>query len=116
MFMDNKQIFTSLDTLKPNDKKDAAIKLLSDLSPQAKSQVLQQSGVEPPSQTVADIIWKIIIWTVAAVLILTAASIVYAVVFKGKTADTMQIVLTIFTSTMTFLTGVFVPSPTQKGK
>src|SRR5690348_14273315 len=114
--MEDKQLFTTLDALKSKDKKGAAVQLLSGLDTQAQDEVLQKSGVASPTQAVSDKLWRIIIGTVSAVLGVAALSIIYAVVFKGKTADNLQVVLLIFTSTMTFITGVFVPSPTQKNK
>lgn len=119
--MDNKterqpaQVLEQFDALHSSSHKVAvATQVMSKLTPSQQSSVLQQAGVEQPDQSTANLLWRVVIWTMAGVLGVTALSIVYAVVVKHETATDLQIVLTIFTSAVTFVTGVFVPSPAQK--
>ncbi len=105
-----------VDTLPNSQKKDLAAKSLNTLPTSDKSEVADRTGLGRPSQGPTNMIWIVIVITFALVLIASAGSILYGVVFLGQTADKVQIVLTIFTTVAGFIAGLVSPSPFQGNK
>lgn len=96
------------------DRKKIAEVALGSLNADEQAAVAVEVGMTYPSKEVSNFLWGVLIITLAVVLGATAIGILVAVTVFGKTADNLQIVLTVFTSTLAFITGLFVPSPTQK--
>jgi hypothetical protein len=84
-----------------------AVEALTGLSDQAKQQVAEAAGIPAPSSAATDRLWFIVIVVVAAVLALAALSLALGW-GDNKT------MLTVFTTTIGALVGLFVPSPVQK--
>jgi hypothetical protein len=93
--------------LPPLQMQQVAAEALTGLSEQAKQQVAEAAGIPAPSTAAADRLWLIVIIVVAAVLALAALSLALGW-GDNKT------MLTVFTTTIGALVGLFVPSPVQK--
>ncbi len=94
------------------EKRQVAVEAAKNLSQEDKQAVAQQAGWPAPSSRVSDRIWQIVIWTFAIVLVgsfLTLASSVFVTPAQGGTST--QTILTVFTTVVGFLSGLFVPSP-----
>jgi hypothetical protein len=114
---DNKDgIKKAFGDLEASDKKEVAIGILNRLDNHTRNDVIQQSGLGAPDQRYIDNIWLIVVGAIALILILTTLGLIYAVVFAGKNAGDVQVVVTLFTAAIGFLGGLFVPSPSQNNK
>ncbi len=115
--LNKNQIVEGIENLSlPDQKEEVAKVAFNKLDAKKQEKIIKENKLESPTQKVTDHLWKVALWTIATVFGIAAASIIYAVVIKGMAANELQIVLTIFTSTLAFITGVFVPSPTQKNQ
>ncbi|HLX39959.1 MAG TPA: hypothetical protein VKR42_05475 [Ktedonobacteraceae bacterium] len=112
--------FATLEAVLPNmsneQKKEVAVKVLSPLPNDAKTEIAAQSGFPLPSREPTDIIWLVVIISFAVILIVVAGALVFGVIFLQRTADNVQIILTIFTTEVAFLAGLLSPSPMQGNK
>lgn len=97
------------------ERKDLAVKLLGSLNESDKSAVATSAGLKL-SDGVANIIWLVLIITLAFILIASVASLIYGVIFLQRSADNVQVVVTVFTAVIGFITGLLTPGPTQKSK
>ena len=97
------------------DRKDFAVKLLGSLDESDKSAVATSAGLKP-SDGITNIIWMVLIIALAFILIASVASLIYGVIFLQRSADSVQVVVTVFTAVMGFITGLLTPGPSQKSK
>ena len=67
-----------------------------------------------PTQATADFIWRIVITAIAVVLVGSFLAIALSALLKVDSSFT-QILLTIFTSVITFVGGLLIKSPVQQG-
>ena len=66
------------------------------------------------TQNVADKLWLIVVSTFAFVIIASAAALIFLVVQQPSTPTVKpELVLSLFTSAVGFLAGLFVPSPNK---
>jgi VIT1/CCC1 family predicted Fe2+/Mn2+ transporter len=91
----------------------AAIDQLPEKTKQAIADQLRR-GIDQPSQKTRDVLWIAVVFSFAILLIGAAITLVIGV-FSPQSSTTMmvkpEIVLSIFTSAVGFLAGLFVPSP-----
>jgi hypothetical protein len=116
MVNDYDAMMGKMDSLNTNQKKDLAVKTINDLSANDKNDVANRTGLGPPSKRPTDAIWLIIVIAFVFIAIISASSITYGVVFLQRTADNVQIVLTIFTTVAGFVVGLVSPSPIPANK
>jgi hypothetical protein len=109
-----------------NQKKELVKNALEVLSPEEQKAVINEvQGVGRPSNPVRDYLWQIIVWSFAIVLVgsflMIAADVLFPYWFiqtgEGKDRGaSAQLMLTIFTSVVGFLAGLFTPSPASKDR
>lgn len=66
-----------------------------------------------PDQRTSDTLWLIVITTLALILVGSFLTLAVSVFISLPTGDGRQIILTIFTTSTSFLAGLFVTSPFQ---
>jgi hypothetical protein len=78
-------------------------------TPAVQAKAIQDAlrGMEQPTQPVADLLWKVLVFALASVAVLSLLGLV-VLIAVGKTPD---LVLTAFTASVTGLVGLFVPAP-----
>jgi len=111
--VDYKAVSDELENLSDDQKKKLLVQMLNGLSPRDRKDVANNAGVGEPDGKTRNAIWLIVMITFALVLVVTAGSLVYGVVFLQRTADNVQVILTIFTTVVGFIAGLFSPSPLQ---
>ena len=89
---------------------------VNNLPPQVKNQVAKNTGLGGPGQGVTNYIWVIVVTAFVVLLLGAAAFLTSGVIFLGKKADDVQVVITVFTAAITFLGGLFSPSPVGGSK
>jgi hypothetical protein len=105
---------TTLNSLDMPAKKDVTVSTLASLDDASKKDVAARAGaISPPSQPMANVIWILIVTGFVLVLIGSSTLLLIGVIFLGKTADNVQVVVTVFTAVVAFLAGLVTPSPTQ---
>jgi hypothetical protein len=107
-------ITNTLDTLSTEQKKDAVVQAIGTFNKDDQSEIAVRAGLGAPDRVSTNMIWLIIITAFTIILVVSTCSLVYGVVFLQRTADNVQVVLTIFTSVVGFLAGLLSPSPMQK--
>jgi len=100
----------------PTDKRSSAIKdAVTSLPAEAQKKVIQElRGIGSPGDSTRDKLWLIVILGFAIVLVgsfLTIAVGMFISPSSGDMKTKPELVLTIFTSVVGFLAGLFVPSP-----
>src|SRR4051812_17662245 len=97
----------------PNDqKKQLAQQTLSELNaadPTSAQEAVQGAGVHlpRPGRRVTDILWFIIVWAFALVLVGSALTMMLSLFVPLATGASTTPILTLFTATVTFLGGLF---------
>lgn len=78
-------------------------------TPAVQAKAIQETlrGMEEPTQPVAEMLWKVLVFALASVTVLSLLGLVVLIAL-GKTPD---LVLTAFTASITGLVGLFVPAP-----
>lgn len=102
--------------LPADEKKEAAKEVVSQLTESDRKEVLQQLGVGLPGEKTRDSLWLIVVFAFAIVLVgtfITLALGVFHAPEKGASTKP-ELVLTMFTSVVGFLAGLFVPSPANR--
>ena len=104
-----------------NEKKELAKTALETLSPGEKKDVIEEvQGFTGASSLTRDYLWKVIIWSFAIVLVGSFVTIAldvilpYWVVQEVDKGASAQLMLTVFTSVVGFLAGLFTPSPAAR--
>jgi|SRR4051794_12287828 hypothetical protein len=99
--------------LPPDEKKEAAKEVVGQLNDSDRKEVLQQFGVGVPGEKTRDNLWLIVVSAFATILVGTFITLAIGVfIAPEKGAGTKpELVLTMFTSVVGFLAGLFVPSP-----
>ena len=89
----------------------AALEATAGQRPEEQATAIQNALVPLPTQGVADLLWKVVVFTLA---IIAGVSLVGLLVLlaMGKSPD---LVLTAFTASLTGLLGLFVKSPVAGG-
>jgi hypothetical protein len=99
-----------------DEKRIAVVKeTAGQLTPTQQKQVLQGLGIIPPPSN-PNLLWVIVVLAFAFVLVGSFATIALAM-FKAPANGALakpELVLTMFTSVVGFLAGLFVPSPAGK--
>lgn len=73
-----------------------------------------QDGISSTDQKARDMLWYIVVGSLAFVVVGTFMGLAIGVLFMGKSvADGLQLLLTMFTMAVAFLGGLFTPSPAQ---
>jgi hypothetical protein len=75
--------------------------------------VAARAGFGRPNQGIVNWLWLIVVVTFALVLLGATGSLIYAVIFLQRSADSVQVVVSVFTAVVGFLGGLFLPSPVQ---
>lgn len=110
------QIKSLFKGLKTEDIKTVVVEAAKQLPDKEKEAVARDiRGFPPPTPLTRTRLWMIVVSAFALVLVGTFISIAIAM-FKTQTADTItlakpELVLSMFTSVVGFLAGLFVPSP-----
>jgi hypothetical protein len=115
--------------LPDTDRKDLALKAVSDLPSETKKDVVSEAGSKlppkereevaqllGPSGKTRDTLWLIVVSAFSLVLVAGFATLAVGV-FQTKPSTPIasaELVLTMFTSAVGFLAGLFVPSPAGK--
>jgi hypothetical protein len=107
------QITSLMADLDSANRKDVVVDALKTMPPAERKAVVR--GLGDPDRATRNLIWKIVVWTFAAVLGLSFIATAIAM-FTPQTANTSnlarpELVLSMFTSVVGFLAGIFVPSP-----
>ncbi len=71
-----------------------------------------RAAIAPPTGEAVNWLWKALVIGLVAVLLLSLAGVVWAVI-DGKPATSPDVLVTLFTATLTGLIGLFVKSPVQ---
>ena len=107
-----KTLETSLKELTPEDRQLVARMALQGLTPRQKQVALEQAGgLGPPAPGVSNIIWLLVISAFVLVLVATSASLIYGVVVLQRNADSVQVIVTLFTAAVGFLGVCLLPVP-----
>jgi hypothetical protein len=78
---------------------------------------VKRRTIGDPTTPVADILWVIVVAVFGMIALGSAAAFVYLLVHsKIEPSIKPELVLSIFTSAVGFLAGLFVPSPVKKGE
>ena len=99
--------------LSANQLKAVADTSMSLLSEDDQDDVAARAGFGNPNQGIVNSLWLIVVLTFALVFLATTGSLIYAVIFLQRSADSVQVVVSIFTAVVGFLGGLFLPSPVQ---
>ncbi len=104
-----------------NEKKELAKTALGVLSPGEKKDVIEEvQGFVGASNITRDYLWKVIIWSFAIVLVGSFFTIALDVIVpywveqEKNQGASAQLMLTVFTSVVGFLAGLFTPSPAAR--
>ncbi len=107
----NKGMLPAFDELPPAEKSKALAGAVSSQTPEERQRLLREiAGMPPPTPRARDRLWLIVVIAFALVLVgsfLTLSAAVFAI--GGKASP--ELILTMFTSVVGFLAGLFVPSP-----
>jgi hypothetical protein len=115
--MQTQQVQDALNNLPTREKREIVVNTIDNLSTEERKAMDKALGLGGPSDTMRDQLWKIVIWSFAVVLVgsfVTLALSVFLTIPQGATSP--QIILTVFTSVVGFLAGLFAPSPVAKGE
>jgi hypothetical protein len=102
---DMNQLQAALPQLSQAERKELAVAAAEALSADDKKQIASRMNV--PTQGITDRIWLIIVAAFSFVLVGTFLAMAVSL-YADKKVDTL---LTVFTTTAAFLTGLLVPSP-----
>ena len=111
------KLLSKLDELDPDNRKTVAVQALESLDTKDKKEAIRQaSGVGSPDQSVTNFVWKMIVTSLAIVLVGSFLFLAFAVVFLQKTSTDagLQMLLEMFTLVVGFLVGLLAPSPIHK--
>ncbi len=70
-----------------------------------------QSAIPPPSQAQAGLLWKMLVGTLGAILVITVLTT--SIYVLKNSAAPPDLLVTIFTTTLAALIGLFVKSPSE---
>lgn len=104
---------STMHNLSANQLKAVADTSMSLLSDDDQDDVAARAGFGNPNQGIVNSLWLIVVVTFALVFLATTGSLIYAVIFLQRSADSVQVVVSIFTAVVGFLGGLFLPSPVQ---
>ncbi len=104
--------------LPEKEKKEALMETARQLTPEQQVKVageIQQAGLPPPGEKTRDWLWQIVVSAFAFVLAGSFISIATGMFVSPDPGVVVkpELVLTMFTSVVGFLAGLFVPSPTN---
>ncbi|MEO6323040.1 MAG: hypothetical protein ABIT01_08175 [Thermoanaerobaculia bacterium] len=100
-------------TLGQADQKSVVTASLRNLPEKDRAEVV--SSVGPPTPPALDKLWMIVIWSLAIVLVGSFATVAISIfVPLPENSPGPQMALTVFTSVVGFLAGLFAPSPVAK--
>jgi hypothetical protein len=104
--------------LAPTDRKTAIVNAADTLTDKDSQDVAGKIGMPPPDERTRNLLWKITVCAFAIVLVGTFLFIASAMfITQSKDIVTLvkpELVLSMFTSAVGFLAGLFVPSPAAK--
>jgi hypothetical protein len=110
----NASLGSALNALQP-DQKAEAINMAIQAQPEPERAKLAQQvssiAMAPPTPRVRDKLWLIVVAGFATVLVGSFATLAIGVFLPAAGKVTPELVLTMFTSVVGFLAGLFVPSP-----
>jgi hypothetical protein len=72
-----------------------------------------EGPIESPDRPTADGLWRIVIYAVAFVMVVSVLALAGTLYLATIASSNPQVMVTIFTSAVAFLAGVFAPSPAQ---
>ena len=72
------------------------------------------ANIPDPDQPTGNVLWKIVIWAFAIVMVGTALVLGLSVFFPGPGATKPDTILTVFTTVTAFFAGLLAPSPVGK--
>jgi hypothetical protein len=101
----------------PLTQKAFAISYLSSLDSQTQNEVFQ-AILKQPAQGPTNYIWISIVTGILLAFIAAAFGIVWGVLYYQNTneATVIQPIITVFTASIGFLTGLLIPSPVQQSQ
>jgi hypothetical protein len=109
---------SSVPTATPNN--DNNLRNANDQNPTGKRAGADQdqNSLRRPDKKTSDVLWLIIIFSFAIVLVGTFLSLSFGVLVLGKTGANaeLQILLTMFTAAVAFLAGLLTPGPSHNGQ
>lgn len=111
------QASNALQALGATDMVDAIKDVINTKSSAEKTRLADEITqlLPPPTQPTTDSIWKIVIWALAIALVVATVALCAGVFREGNAPITKpETVLTVVTTIVGFLGGLFTPSPTAK--
>lgn len=103
----------------PSDKKaEALTTAIKSLTNEERAQLATQVAgtLGPPSDHTRDYLWLIVVIAFAIVLVGAFLTLAIGVFINASGKVKPELILTMFTSVVGFLAGLFVPSPMTRGK
>jgi hypothetical protein len=115
---DSKQVLSDLRSLGATQTKQAMIDMASELPMEARKEIVEALGgtLPPPAPHTLNLLWTIVVGAFVLVMV-GSATILACCVFKAPAENGVkpEIILSLFTSVVGFLAGLFVPSPSRNG-
>jgi hypothetical protein len=82
-------------------------------SPQEQAEIVA-AAIPPPSTKVAGWLWLVLVVTLGIVVVLSAAGVIWTVV-RNDITKTPDVIVTVFTTSLAGLLGLFVKTPDTSG-
>ncbi len=113
----NASLVSALRALEPDQKAEALRAAIQAQPETERAKLIQQVGntaIAPPTQKVRDKLWMIVVVGFAIVLVGSFLTLAIGVFIATSGTVKPELVLTMFTSVVGFLAGLFVPSPINR--
>lgn len=104
--------FEATKDLPTTEKTDVVTENIKSLPAEAQKAII--AGLSNPSDKVRDGLWLIVIWGFAIVMVGSFLTLAISVFTVSNDNTLPQVVLTVFTTVVGFLSGLFAPSPVTK--
>src|SRR5688572_15000360 len=107
----------ALDSLPEKDLQNAIVAAADRLPKDDKKETAQRIGgtLDPPGEQTRDRLWGVVVWSFSIVLVVSFLALAVAMFVKvDEPMAKPELILSMFTSVVGFLSGLFVPSPVAK--
>lgn len=118
--LEYEKVVANIRTLEAPDARRAVIESLSSMSMDSKKAVVESVGgtmpIGQPGDKARDRLWLLVVGAFVIVLVGSFGTLAYAV-FNPPDSDKVkpELILSLFTSVVGFLAGLFVPAPGRNG-
>jgi hypothetical protein len=99
--------------LSANDKETVLKQAVQDLPGEQQVSIAQSILLPPVLDSDRSYLWKLVVWAFSIVLVGSFATLAVGVFLKPDGTVRPELILSLFTSVVGFLAGLFVPSPGQ---